>query len=251
MNEKVFEGRLDRTGTKRFKNTISLLSNFLDEVTMKIEDGEITIEEADRSMVALFRVRFKRDMFSEYNFCLDNVEAHSVGVNLNNTDDFLGEFEKLNIEITEDEITLSQEGTEFKQNLLDLSSGEKPDIDGLEFEKGIELKTGMLRNICKKGDNLSEHVDFIINDKFKAVAQTNGSRYRKEVELNDRDIFMEGEEDEVRSSYPLEYLKKLLKDFKKIADSVEVRMGSDFPLQVSNEEEDYKVIFVLAPRVED
>ncbi|MEM5811049.1 MAG: DNA polymerase sliding clamp, partial [Candidatus Aenigmatarchaeota archaeon] len=56
---------------------------------------------------------------------------------------------------------------------------------------------------------------------------------------------------EVRSRYPIDYLKKMIKA-SKIADSATVRLGQDYPMKLEFKSGDkVSMTFVLAPRVSE
>ena len=54
----------------------------------------------------------------------------------------------------------------------------------------------------------------------------------------------------VKARYPLEYLKKMIKAAK-IADSVSVNFGQDYPMKIEFKNDLCQLSFVVAPRVSD
>jgi proliferating cell nuclear antigen len=77
------------------------------------------------------------------------------------------------------------------------------------------------------------------------------SRAELELERGNASLLALDSKGSVKSRYPLEYLKKMIKAAR-IADSAQVRMGQDYPMRLEFKSGDKcSLSFVLAPRVSD
>jgi len=72
-----------------------------------------------------------------------------------------------------------------------------------------------------------------------------------ELERGNQSLISLTSDNEVKSRYPLDYLKKIVKAAK-IADSVKLNWGQDYPMKLEFKSKDKcSIFFVLAPRVSE
>ncbi len=247
-----------------FKATISdisLLRDSIDTISQLIGEGifnlnkeGISLIATDRAMVAVVKFELKKDAFKEYK-CEKDM---SIGVNIENlllilrraksTDNITLEVEK-----DKSKLKIEMEGDglrKFSIPLLDISKGEIPEIDQLDFSTKMQLKTKTMEEGISDADIISDSVIFETSDK-KLFIKTEGDSSSVESKIDDNNGIVEISGDNVRSRYALEYLKKMMKAGK-ISEIASLQMGRDFPMKLEFKQPDkVSMSFVLAPRVED
>ncbi|MCX8000616.1 MAG: hypothetical protein N3A69_16980, partial [Leptospiraceae bacterium] len=86
-------------------------------------------------------------------------------------------------------------------------------------------------------------------EKFSMIAEGDISSAQLELEKGNEALLEIKADGTVRARYPLDYLKKMVKAAK-IADSVTLEWGQDYPIKLSFKlENKLSLSFVLAPRV--
>ncbi|HLC39484.1 MAG TPA: hypothetical protein VJJ76_01230, partial [archaeon] len=140
----------------------------------------------------------------------------------------------------------------FVLPLLDLSQEEVPPIDQLEFAVSAELKPSVLQSGIADAEIVADSVLFEASpSRFGMRAEGDISSAQLELERGNASLIALTAEAEVKSRYPLDYLKKIVKAAK-IAESVKLNWGQDYPMKLEFKSKD-KVILntVLAPRVSE
>jgi len=247
-----------------FKATISdvsLLRDSIDTISQLIGEGifnltknGISLVATDRAMVAVVKFELKKSAFDDYKCDKDT----SIGVNIENFLQILKRAkstDKITLELSEDnsklKIEMKGEGVrKFSIPLLDISKGEIPDIDQLDFSAKMQVKTSVMEEGINDADIISDSV-ILESDGKVLTLKTEGDSSSVESKIDKNSGLIEITGDSVRSRYALEYLKKMIKAGK-ISETTSLQMGRDFPLKLEFVKPDkVSMSFVLAPRVED
>lgn len=236
------------------KDSIDTISQLIGEGVFNLTKDGISLVATDRAMVAVVKFELKKDAFDEYK-C--DKEA-SIGVNIENLLQILKRAkstDKITLELSEDgsklKIEMKGEGVRrFSIPLLDISKGEIPDIDQLEFSAKLQVKTSILEEGINDADIISDSVVFETDGKC-FIMKTEGDSSSVETKIDKNSGLIEISGDKVRSRYALEYLKKMIKAGK-ISEVASIQMGRDFPIKLEFVKPNkVSMCFVLAPRVED
>lgn len=247
-----------------FKATISdvsLLRDSIDTISQLIGEGIFTLGKngislmaTDRAMVAVVKFELRKEAFDDYKCDKES----SIGVNIENVLQILKRAkstDKITLEVSQDnsklKIEMNGEGVrKFSIPLLDISKGEIPEIDQLDFSAKMQLKTDVVEEGINDADIVSDSVIFETDGKGITI-KTEGDSSSVESRIDKKNGLVEITGDGVRSRYALEYLKKMMKAGK-ISETASLHMGRDFPMKLEfTQPEKVTMSFVLAPRVED
>lgn len=246
-----------------FKATISdvsLLRDSIDTISQLIGEGVFSLNKdcislvaTDRAMVAVVRFELKKDAFDDYKCEKETL----IGVNIENLLQILRRAkssDQIVLELEDDsklKIEMKGEGTRrFSMPLLDISKGEIPEIDQLDFSAKMMIKTGVIEEGINDADIISDSVIFETDGK-EFTMKTEGDSSSVESKIDKNSGLMEISGDSVRSRYALEYLKKMIKAGK-MSETTSLQMGRDFPMKLEFVKPDkISMSFILAPRVED
>lgn len=237
-----------------FVNAVSTIGELIDEGIFNLNNDGISFIAADRAMVSVVDFKMAANAFDEYK--LDSEQK--IGLNITNLLSVLkriGADDKLTLNLQDSKLEIKLEGKSkrrFIVPLLDISQEEIPPISQLEFPAKIEVKPYVLESGIEDADIISDAVLFeISSDKFVMRAEGDVSRAELELEKGNDGLINLEVNGEVKSRYPIDYLKKMVKAAK-IADSVTVRLGQDYPMKLEFKAGDKASIsFTLAPRVSE
>lgn len=239
---------------KLFVNSISTIGELIDEGIFNLNKDGVSFIAADRAMVSVVDFKMAATAFDEYKIDTDQ----KIGLNITNLLSVLkrvGVDDKVTLNLQDSKLEIRLEGKSkrrFVVPLLDISQEEVPPITQLEFPARAEVKPHILESGIEDADIISDAVIFeTFNDKFVMRAEGDISKAELELERGNESLLNLETSSEVRSRYPIDYLKKMVKAAK-IADSATVRLGQDYPMKLEFKAGDKASLsFVLAPRVAD
>ena len=234
------------------RDSMDTISQIIGEGIFKIKKDGMSLIAADRAMVSVVNFELKKSAFEKY----ECDEEGSIGVNIENFLQILKRIksgEKLSLEVDENKLNIKIEGNskrKFSIPLLDISEGEIPEVNQLEFQTEMKISASVLEEGVDDANIISDSIIFETHDK-KFVMKTEGDSSSVEIEVDENGGLKEISGSDSRSRYALEYLKKMLSGGK-ISDVVSLKFGKDFPMKLVFQKPDkVSMSFILAPRVED
>ncbi|MBI2546867.1 MAG: proliferating cell nuclear antigen (pcna) [Candidatus Aenigmarchaeota archaeon] len=248
----MFSAKL--SDAKLFVNAISTIGELIDEGVFNITKDGINLVAADRAMVAVVDFKMASSAFDEFQVDADQ----KIGLNITNMLSVLkriGADDKMSLNLQGSKLEIKLEGKSkrrFVIPLLDISQEEIPPIQQLDFPVKVEVKPQILESGIEDADVISDAVMMeALKDKFVMRAEGDVSKAELELERGNENLLNLEAASEVKSRYPLDYLKKMMKAAK-IADNVTIWLGQDYPMRLEFKSGDKASLsFVLAPRVSD
>jgi len=248
----VFKATLTNIGL--LTDSVSTIAELIDEGIFKITKDGISFIASDRAMVAVVDFKLSASAFEKFDIDKDQ----SIGLDVPNFLSVLkraSSQDKATFNLQESKLELVFENASrrrFVLPLLDLSQEEIPAIDQLEFTTKAELKSDVLQSGIADAEVVSDAVLFeAAPSRFGMRAEGDISSSQLELEKGSKSLIDLRASGEVRARYPLDYLKKMIKA-SKIADSVVLEWGQDYPIKISFKSGDkVSLSFVLAPRVSE
>ncbi|MBS3128167.1 proliferating cell nuclear antigen (pcna) [Candidatus Woesearchaeota archaeon] len=237
-----------------FKDSISIISELVNEARFKVTNNALELVAMDPANVAMVIFKLFSSCFAEY-----QIEKETeIAINLGNLKQILRRIKAndlLSLELTGDnklKIQLKSNTTRtFSIPLIDLEEREQK-IPQLEFPISIALESTRLSEAIEDADIVAESVQFNVADNiFSITAEGDLSHAHIELREDENTKLTNETGEHIKAKYSLEYLKKMVNGAK-LAPSMEVYFSKDYPLKL-----DYKVIdklalsFILAPRVEN
>jgi len=233
-------------------NSISTIAELIDEGQFKISKNGINLVAADRAMVAVVDFNLSSAAFQNY----EVDEEQTIGLNIGNLLSVLKRAagsDKISLALHGKKLEILIEGSskrKFTVPLLDLSQEEVPPIDQLEFTALVEIKPDVLQSGVDDAEIISDSVVFELSPSmFSMRSEGDVSKAELELEKGNQALINIQTDSSAKSRYPLDYLKKMMKAAK-IADSVLLRFGQDYPMKLEFKSGDKaKLTMILAPRV--
>jgi len=122
----------------------------------------------------------------------------------------------------------------------------------LEFPANLQIRSMILEDGISDAELISDAVTFEADpDKFTMRTEGDSRRTELNLEKGNDSLVKLDTKDHVKSTFPLDYLRKMSKAAK-LSDNVSIQIGNDYPMRM-----DFTVVdkvqlgFVLAPRIEN
>ena len=241
-------------GAKDFADLIATASNLIDEAAFKVTEEGISMRAMDPSRVVLIDLNLPEGIFSKY----EVEEEETIGVNMDHFKKVLKRGKSKDTLILrkgdDNFLEITFEGTAKRTFRLPLIEVEELELDlpELPFTAKVVLLGEVLKEAVKDASLVSDAMKFIATENefvMKAEGETNEVEIK--LTLEDEGLLDLEVEEETKSAYGISYLADMLKGIGK-ADEVTVRFGNEMPLQMEYYIRDEgRLVFLLAPRVED
>ena len=234
------------------KDPINIISELVNEVTLKIKGDNVELVAMDPANVAMVKFNLLSSAFVEY-----SVEKPiDISVNLDNLKHILRRAKSsdvLSLELNGNKLKIEFSGDSkrtFNLALLDLDDQGHKEPD-LKFTGKVEMSSSILDEAIEDMGVVSDAV-LIGLEKENISIQASGNMSNAKINMpasEDINIKLDGEK--ISSKYSIEYLRKMMKGAK-LTDSAHIYLGNDYPLKIEYKVRDKMSLqFILAPRVEN
>ena len=237
---------------KLFSDIITIISELVLEVRIKVNKQGLFIIAIDPANVALVSFKLPAEAFSQL-----EVDEEILGISLDSLKSVLRRCRPGSSLIlqTEDNtlkiIIQDKIKREFQLALIEIESEEKT-MPNLDFTSRIEMSSIDLSEAIEDCSIVADSCSFI-SQKGKFIIEAKGSLNSAKSEYSGDEANIEikaGEESkEIKSRYSLEYLQKFIKATR-ITEKTTINFSKDYPLRLDFKTPRIELSFVLAPRVE-
>jgi proliferating cell nuclear antigen len=231
---------------KLLSDAISIVSELVNEVRIKLLDDGLSIVAVDPANVALVLFKFPKQGFSQY-----ETGNEVWGVNLEDLKRILKRASGSSSVVFEQEdnqlkISIFDKIKRvFTLSLINIESEDK-DIPALQFASKVEMNASSFSEAIEDAKIVADSCSLIAGEGFFMV-EGMGSLNSARAEFSGDEATIKGI---ARSRYSLEYLSKFIKAAK-TSDRVVVNFSDDYPLRLDFPGEKMGIGFILAPRVEN
>ena len=233
------------------RDSIGAVSNLINEGVFKLDKDGIELKSMDSANVAMVDLKLLASAFRSF----EVKNEVKFGVNIIDFASVLKRakpIESISLELKGNSLGIEFSGDVkrvFNMPLLDLNLGGKS--PSLNFPVSIELKTSIIEDGINDAEIISDAIT-LEADPDSFIMKTEGENRKAELKLEKghNALIDLKAKDHIKSTFPLDYLKKMIKG-SKISDTVILQLGNDYPLRL-----DFKIVdklqlgFVLAPRIE-
>ena len=235
------------------KDSISIISELVNEARFKITQNGIELVAMDPANVALVIFNLLSSSFVEYNVTKDM----ELAINLSNLKQILKRAkpsDMITLEVDDKNklvVTLSGGSKRrFSLPIIDLEEREQK-VPELHFPLSVTVPSSVLNDAIEDVDIVGESVAFTVDHgKFSVSAEGDLTDANVSIPENDEVKITTEVAEKVRAKYSIEYLKKMISGGK-LAPNVTIKFNRDYPLKLEYKAVDKVAItFILAPRVE-
>ncbi|MBT4823660.1 proliferating cell nuclear antigen (pcna) [Candidatus Woesearchaeota archaeon] len=238
---------------KYLKESVSIISELVNEATFKITKNAIELVAMDPANVAMVVFKLLSSTFVEY----DVQEDTEIAINLSNLKQVLRRAkpsDMLSLEVHENKLKIILQGASkrtFSLPIIELEEKEQK-VPDLNFPITISAPSYVLSDAVEDVDIIGESVSFMIDGKKLVIsAESDLSEANIAIQETEEVKIMSDVSEVIKAKYSIEYLKKMM-NAGKLVPEVKINFNKDYPLRL-----DYKAVdkimlsFILAPRVEN
>ncbi len=246
--------RLTLAEPSYLKESISIISDLVNEARFKITPNAIELVAMDPANVAMVIFKLLSSSFTEY----DVQKETEIAINLSNLKQVLRRSspkDMLTLELDSDnrlKIELkSNTSRTFNLPIIDLEEKDQK-VPDLKFPITIRTSSSILNEAIADVDVVGESVSFIAEPKkFTLNAEGDLNQARIEIREDETTKITINSDEKVKAKYSVEYLKKMING-SKLSDEVVIQFNKDYPLKLEYKSVDKVMLsFILAPRVEN
>lgn len=238
--------RLKLEDPRILAHLISIISELVTEVRVKVNKEGMSLTALDPANVAMCYFSITADLFSEFNVEKDEV----LGVNLENLNSIMRRAKMGSSLVIEKEdsslkIVINDKiKREFSLALIDVEGDDKQ-MPAWEFKSVVKMDAQAFVDAIEDCSVVADACTFIAQpDKF-IIESSNLHSARTEFSNEEAQIFS----DASSARFSLEYLAKFVKGAK-IANRAEINFSDNHPMRLNFPSGKVMLSFVLAPRVE-
>jgi len=237
-----------------FKDSITIISELVNEARFKITANAMELVAMDPANVAMVLYKLLSSAFADYDVDKDM----EIGVNLVDMKAVMRRAkanDTVSLEVTKDnrlQITFKGTNTRtFSLPIIELEEKEQK-VPDLNFPVKITTTSTNLAEAIDDADIVAESVTFEAEpSKLVIAAEGDMSKANIQIKKDDDTAIKTETQDKVRAKYSIEYLKKMVSGGK-LSDKVTIAFNKDYPLKLDFKEVDrVSLSFILAPRVEN
>lgn len=246
------EFNLSLSEPKTLKDAIAIISNFIIEADIKVTKNNIELVAMDPANVAMVIFKMNNTAFAEYK--VD--KEQTIGINLSNLKQVLSRAKAddiLKLKHQDSKLMISMIGKttrDFSLRLIEIEEKEEK-IPKLEFPIKISLDSSMFQNAIEDADLVAKSTSFIAKpNKFTISASGDSNEAKIEIPKDENTSIMLENKESAEAKYAIEYLEKMTNGAK-LCERVTLQYNKEYPLKMTFKDEDFELIFILAPRVEN
>ncbi len=237
---------------RRFRSAIDAIVNLIDEGSLEIGPGGLTLRAMDPSQIAMISFAMPKSAFVEY----DAPNPVRVGINFDTLSKVLARArpnEKLEIAQEENKVVLKfhsgKRKRSFKLPMLEMTGGtnREPNVSA---DATIKMLGGSFKETIRDAVLVSTHITLEAMDgKFHISVHGDSSDFDVEEEAGGEEILELTTKGQAKATFPLQYLEDIVKACPDAAP-LTMHLKSNAPVKVEYEIESAKLAYYLAPRIE-
>ena len=242
--------RLTLAEPKYLKESISIISELVNEAKLKVSRDGIELVAMDPANVAMVIFRLLPTAFTEY----DVEKPVDMAISLANLRQILrraNPSDMLTLELDSNKLKIQLKSASTRVFSLPLIEIEDKDqkIPELSFPVSAETDSSLFNEAINDVEIVSESVS-LIAEPGKLSLQAEGDLNTAAIEIRDSDSTKVSSKERTKAKYSIEYLKKMIEG-SKLSDRVMIQFNKDYPLRITYSTVDKVMMaFILAPRVD-
>lgn len=245
--------KLTLSDSKLLTDSISIISELVNEAVFKVDKEKIELIAMDPANVAMVFFKLLSSAFEEYSVDKE-VE---LAVSLESLKQVLRRAKPtdvltLELDNEKNKLKLTFKGEtkrSFSISLIDLREN-KQRVPSLEFPLKIKTASSVFDEAIEDMSVVAESLSLAATkDLFTIEAESSLNHAKVEIP-NEKETSIETQtKDQIKSKYSIEYLRKIIKG-SKLSPNVVIEFSKDYPLKIQYDVKDkLQLGFVLAPRV--
>ncbi len=242
--------RLTLAEPKYLKESISIISELVNEAKLRISKDGIELIAMDPANVAMVIFRLLPTAFTEY----DVEKPADIAINLANLRQILrraNPSDVLTLELDNNKLKIQLKSAStriFSLPLIDMEDKDQK-VPELSFPVNAETESALFNEAIIDAEIVSESVS-LVAEPGRLSLQAEGDLNTAAIEIKDSEGTRISAKDKTKAKYSIEYLKKMIEG-SKLSGKVLIQFNKDYPLKLTYSTVDKVMLsFILAPRVD-
>ena len=238
--------RLKLQSPKLLSDIISIISELVTEVKLKVTKEGLSLTAIDPANVAMIYFKMPADLFVEFNLEKDEI----LGINFDSLKAVLrrcGPGSALTLEKQDNILKLTIEDRvrrDFSLALIDIDAEDK-EMPQWEFKSVIKMDSSAFVEVIEDCAIVADACTFIAEPKKFMIEAKGLNSTRSEFTTDAAEIYS----DNSAARFSLEYLAKFMKG-SKVSSRVTISFSDNHPMRIDFPTGTVMLSFVLAPRIE-
>ena len=236
-----------------FKDCMKAVSGLVDEVSVSVTATEMAITAMDKANISMVDFHLPSESAIDWEVELTTEKpSEEFSFKLQHLNAALKRTVKedvLKLELVKNQLQLSISG--YKKFTIPLlvedDDKKRQKVPELQHKAKSTLSVKRLAAAIEDCSTAGDSIRFSATEK-NLVISAKGDITKAEVTLEGEDVKMEVQEAQ-KANYAREYLKRIV--LPSLVDKVELSIGAEYPLWIVYKPKDYKLSFLLAPRVDN
>ncbi len=233
------------------KDSINAVSALLNEAVFRVSKNGLELHAMDSANVSMIDMKLLASAFRTFEVENDTEIAVNVG-DLVSVLRRAKATDSVTLELKDNQLCIEFAGStkrNFNIPLLDVKQAQK--TPNLDFPVSIKIKSEIIEDGISDAEIVSDAVVFEADTgAFTMRAEGENKKAELKLEKGNEALVELKANSKVKSTFPLDYLKKFIKAGK-LSPECTLQLGNDYPMRL-----DFKVLdklqlsFILAPRIE-
>lgn len=237
------------------KSAIDSIVSLVEEGVFEVTQEGITLKAMDPSQISMISFTMPKSAFETFE--ID--DSRAIGLDISQFSNVLSrgkKGEKTELSLEDGRLVIRFLGEKkmktFRIPLLDLGTGMQKEPK-IEYKTQVKMNADAFKESLKDAKLISSHVKLLVNPEGLVVDVKGDSGHLKDEFHKDgseiTEITTSSKEGE-RSTFPLQYLEDIVKA-SSASTELTLRLETDKPLRISYDISGAKIVYYLAPRIEN
>jgi proliferating cell nuclear antigen len=241
--------KLTISDANSWKRSIDAIAALIDEGTFEFDDNGMVLKAMDPSQIAMVDFTMPKSAFKAY----EVGEKQSIGIDFSELSRVMRRAhpeDTVTLELKGNKLEVIYDGKTQRKFLLPLiDATAHPNKPKIEFDVVGKIPANDIKDVLADVELVSNYVVFEADDK-KIVISSESESGKAEVTLP-KDALLELKVTQpARAMFPLEYLKNMTRNTD-VSTVIEINLKKDNPMQMEYTIGEGKIVYFLAPRIEN
>jgi proliferating cell nuclear antigen len=235
------------------KSVIDAIVSLVEEGQFEVKNDGLHLKAMDPSQISMVSFSMPKSAFLEYSLS----EETKIGMDIGQLANVLSrgkKGEKAELSIEEGRLVIVFIGEKHKRTFKVplIETGDKVQREPkIEFKNFAKIRAEAFKETLKDAKLISSHVRLqLTTQMFVVDVKGENGEVKAEFEKGSNDLIELNTQSDARTTFPLQYLEDMVKATT-ANSTVLINLETDRPLRLEYEVEGAKIVYYLAPRIEN
>lgn len=241
--------KLTISDANSWKRSVDAIAALIDEGTFEFSEAGMVLKAMDPSQIAMVDFEMPKKAFKAY----EVKDNQSIGIDFSELSRVMRRAhpdDTVTLELKANKLEILYEGKTKRKFLLPLiDATAHPNKPKIEFDANIKVAANDLKEVLADVELVSNYVIFEANEKELNIYSESESG-KAEINLPKSALLEIKAKTPARAMFPLEYLKNMTRNTD-VSTVIDLSLKKDNPMQMEYAIGDGKILYFLAPRIEN